>query len=95
MANLPEGLGWIYEVKLDGYRAQAIRPGRTVHLLSRNGEDLGRRFPGVVAALAALPKDSVVDGDLVALDETGKPKFSLIQNSASCKASFGFFTFDL
>ncbi len=94
-ASLPEGSGWVYEVKLDGYRAQTIRSGGTVHLLSRNGKDLGRRFPGVVAALTALPKNCLVDGELVALDETGRPNFSLIQNSASSKATFVFFAFDL
>ena len=39
--RLPEGPEWIYEVKLDGYRAQAVRTGATVQLLSRNGKNLG------------------------------------------------------
>ncbi len=94
--RLPEGPDWIYEVKLDGYRAQALHAGKATRLLSRNGKDLGGRFPGVVVALAgALPPGSVLDGELVALDEAGRPSFSLIQNSASSGATFVFFAFDL
>ena len=85
--RLPEGPDWIYEVKLDGYRAQALFTVQATCLLSRNGKDLGRRFPGVIAALApSLPAGSVADGELVALDAAGRPSFSLIQNSASSGA---------
>ncbi len=51
--NLPDGPGWTYELKLDGYRGQAIHDKRGVHLLSRNGKDLSRKFPRVFAANAA------------------------------------------
>ena len=60
--KLPEGTGWQYEVKLDGYRAQAIKTGGRVQLRSRNAEDFTTRYPGVVAALAGLPDETVVDG---------------------------------
>ena len=95
--RLPGGAEWIYEVKLDGYRAQAISSsGVEVQLLSRNGLDLGHRFPALSAALAhALPANSVVDGDLVALDPEGRPKFNLLQNYASGSAPVVFFAFDL
>ena len=95
--RLPEGAEWIYEVKLDGYRAQAISSrGVEVQLLSRNGLDLGHRFPALSAALAhALPANSVVDGELVALDPEGRPKFNLLQNYASSSAPVVFFAFDL
>ena len=96
VSKLPEGPEWSYEIKLDGYRAQALCDGTKTQLLSRNGKDLGNRFPSVVAALArAIPQDSIVDGELVALDSAGKPSFSLIQNSASSGATFVFFVFDL
>ena len=56
VASLPEGAGWIYELKLDGYRGQAIRDSRGVHLFSRRGNDFSRKYPGVFAALKdALP----------------------------------------
>ncbi len=94
--RLPEGPDWIYEVKLDGYRAQAICDGKTVRLLSRNGLSLAARFPTVAIALShALPNGSVVDGELVALGPDGKPSFSLIQNSATSDATFVFYAFDL
>jgi bifunctional non-homologous end joining protein LigD len=55
--SLPEGPGWEYELKLDGYRALAIKTGRYVQLRSRNNKDLSGRFPGIVKALATLPTE--------------------------------------
>ena len=79
VSKLPEGPEWSYEIKLDGYRAQALCESSGTQLLSRNGKDLGKRFPAVVTALAkAVPHGSIVDGELVALDAEGKPSFSLI-----------------
>lgn len=96
VSQLPEGPEWAYEIKLDGYRAQALCNGGVTKLLSRNGNELGLRFPAVLSDLAtAIPSGSVLDGELVALDPSGKPSFSLIQNSASSGATFVFFAFDL
>ena len=78
--KLPEATGWQYEVKLDGYRAQAIKTGGRVQLRSRNAKDFTTRYCGVVAALAGLPDETVVDGEVVALDAAGKPVFSRLQN---------------
>jgi len=60
--TLPEGHGWTYEVKLDGYRALAIKTGGVVRLRSRNDKDFNRKYPGIAKALAALPDETVVDG---------------------------------
>lgn len=96
VSALPEGPDWSYEIKLDGYRAHAIRDGEQPRLLSRNGKDMGQRFPTLLSELAkAVPHGSIVDGELVALDPSGKPNFSLIQNSATSGATFVFFAFDL
>jgi DNA ligase D-like protein (predicted ligase) len=96
VSRLPEGPEWTYEIKLDGYRAQALCAGKATQLLSRNGKDLAGRFPSIARELAAaLPGNSVVDGELVALDPSGKPSFSLIQNSATSGAEVVFFAFDL
>lgn len=96
VSRLPEGPDWAYEIKLDGYRAQALCNGKTTKLLSRNGNDLGPRFPAMLPELAAaISNGSIVDGELVALDPSGKPSFSLIQNSATSGARFVFFAFDL
>ena len=96
VSKLPEGADWTYEVKLDDYRAQALCYGERTRFLSRNGNNLGLRFPGLLQELAAaIPEGSILDGELVALDQSGQPSFSLIQNSASSGARFVFFAFDL
>ena len=96
VSKLPEGPDWTYEVKLDGYRVQALCDGSQSRLLSKNGKDLASRFPAALRAVStALPKGSVLDGELVALDPEGRPSFSLIQNSATSGAHFVLFAFDL
>jgi len=80
--NLPDGPEWVYELKLDGYRTQAIREADGVRLLSRNGKDLGRRFPRVVEALAhAIRPNTVIDGELVAMEADGRSSFQALQNA--------------
>ena len=93
--DLPDGPGWVYELKLDGYRGQAIRDNRGVHLRSRNGKDFSRKYPGVFAALKeALPLGTAVDGELVAFDETGHLSFNSLQN-ANADTNVVFFVFDV
>ncbi len=93
--KLPEGPDVIYELKLDGYRALAIKSGGKVHLRSRNDNDFTARYPGIVKALAPMPDDSVIDGEVVALDEHGRPSFNTLQNYGSAGAPLHFFIFDL
>jgi ATP-dependent DNA ligase len=52
VSSLPEGPEWTYEIKLDGYRAQALCDGERTQLLSRNGKDLGLRFAVLLPELA-------------------------------------------
>jgi ATP-dependent DNA ligase len=93
-SSLPEGEGWEYELKLDGYRAIAIKTGRTVQLRSRNDKDFGDRFPDVRAALTALPADTVIDGELVALDVPAGPRLThcriTLRVTRSCTTSSTF-----
>jgi bifunctional non-homologous end joining protein LigD len=56
----PAGPGWLHEIKHDGFRALAHRQGRTIHLMTRNGYDLGDRFLVAAEAVAALPVRSCV-----------------------------------
>jgi ATP-dependent DNA ligase len=73
VARLPEGPSWEYEVKLDGYRALGIKSGGRTKLLSRNGKDMSGRFSRIAAALGELPDETVIDGEVVAVDENGRP----------------------
>jgi ATP-dependent DNA ligase len=93
--RLPEGTDWLYEVKLDGYRALAIKTGKKVQLRSRSDNDFNLRYPGIVKALATLPDETVIDGEVVALDEAGKPSFNTLQNYGSSAAPVFYFVFDL
>src|SRR3989440_2523277 len=79
--ELPTGGDWVYEVKWDGYRALGYVRGGEARLVSRNGNDLTARFPDVVKALAkaARSPECVVDGEVCALDEQGRPSFSAMQ----------------
>jgi len=93
--KLPGGPEWLIELKLDGYRALAIKSGGKVQLRSRNGNDFNARYPGTVKALASMPDETVIDGEVVALDEEGRPSFNTLQNYASAGAPLHFFIFDL
>jgi bifunctional non-homologous end joining protein LigD len=79
--------GWLFELKLDGYRALAARDGKS-RLLSRNGNDLSTCFPEITRAVTALPGDRLLlDGELVALDEDGRPNFQRLQQRAQIRRS--------
>ena len=65
-AELPEGEGWQYEPKWDGFRCLATRDGDNVELTSKSGKPLGRYFPEVLAMLEALEeKRFLLDGELI------------------------------
>jgi DNA ligase D-like protein (predicted ligase) len=71
---------WEYQLKLDGYRAIAFKSGGRLHLRSRNDNDFSSRYPAVMRGLARLPDETVIDGEIVALDEHGRPSFNALQN---------------
>src|SRR5882757_2470117 len=93
--KLLDGPGWVYEIKLDGYRAVAIRYGDSIDLFSRRRKSFNAQYPYIVEALRDLPKDTVVDGEIVALDEAGRPNFNLLSQSRSRASSICYFIFDL
>jgi DNA ligase D-like protein (predicted ligase) len=93
--RLPEGAEWAYEIKLDGYRALAFKTGGKLFVRSRNDNDFALRYPSIAKGLASLPDDTSVDGEIVALDEGGKPSFNALQNYGSSKADLIFYIFDV
>lgn len=93
--ELPEGAQWLYEVKLDGYRALAIKSDGKLRLRSRNDKDFTDRYPAISKALANLPDETVIDGEVVALDESGRPPFNILQNYGSSKAPLLYYVFDV
>jgi DNA ligase D-like protein (predicted ligase) len=95
VAKLPDGAQWLYEIKLDGYRAEAVRSEGGVILFSRSRKSFNKQFSLIVEALADLPENTVIDGEVVALDETGRPDFNLLQNFRSAASRIHFFVFDL
>src|SRR5215510_12638026 len=86
---------WSYQLKLDGYRAVAFRTGGRLHLRSRNDNDFSVRYPSIVRGLEKMPDETVVDGELVALDEDGKPSFNALQNSDSSATTIVYYVFDV
>ena len=98
MDDPPTGGDWTYELKFDGIRACAIKKGKTVNLISRNGNELRARFPEVAEAMQELPVDEcVIDGEVVALDEEGRSSFQLLQGleMEGRKSPIRFYVFDL
>ena len=93
--KLHDGSQWIFEIKLDGYRALGIKSDHDVRLLSRRNNSFNRQYPLIVEALSELPEETIVDGEVVALDESGKPDFNLLQNFRSAASRIHFFVFDL
>jgi DNA ligase D-like protein (predicted ligase) len=95
VSKLPDGPGWVFEIKFDGYRAVAVKSDNRVSLFSRRRKSFDHHYPLIVEALAELPEGSVVDGEIVALDESGRPNFNLLQNFRSEASRIHYFIFDL
>jgi bifunctional non-homologous end joining protein LigD len=75
--------GWLFELKIDGFRAIASKRGGAVALQYRRGRDAVEVYPDLARALAALPaSDLVLDGEIAVLDGKGLPSFQLLQRRA-------------
>ncbi len=95
VSKLPDGPEWVYEVKLDGYRALAINAHGKVKLYSRRQKSFDRQYHHVFDALRDMPENTVMDGEIVALDDAGRPNFNLLQRSRSQAKRICYFIFDL
>ena len=80
VAELPDGGAWSYEAKLDGYRCLAAKRGSGVVLWSRNGNGFTDRFPQIARACEKLPADTLIDGEVIVLDENGRCRFNALQH---------------
>jgi ATP-dependent DNA ligase len=85
--ELPEGEGWCYEPKWDGFRTIVFRDGDEVHLQSRNGKPMNRYFPEIVEQALALPTSRfVLDGEMVVTVD-GIQEFDLLSQRIHPAAS--------
>ncbi|HEY4953466.1 MAG TPA: DNA ligase D [Gemmatimonadaceae bacterium] len=99
--------GWIFELKLDGYRLIASKSHGEALLLTRNGNDYTGVFPEIARAVKALPVDEcIIDGEVVVSDPKGLPSFALLQRRGRLSSAIDikraavelpatFFAFDL
>ena len=80
VSTVPEGSEWTYEIKLDGYRLEAVKTKGKVTVYSRRKNVLNEKFGYIADALKQLPDETVLDGELVAMDEGGRSNFNQLQN---------------
>jgi bifunctional non-homologous end joining protein LigD len=93
--NLPKGNEWLYEVKFDGYRCLAGRESARVTLWSRRGNLFTKQFPHIAQACERFPSGTLVDGEIVALDASGRISFNLLQHHCSQAQALLFYLFDV
>ena len=95
LQRLPEGREWLYEVKFDGYRCLAGRGTNGVTLWSRRGNLFTAQFPHIARACERLPSGTLIDGEIVALDASGRVSFNLLQHHRSKAQALLFYAFDV
>jgi ATP-dependent DNA ligase len=87
---------WLYEPKLDGYRAIALKNAGRPTLYSMDGQVYDRKFPKIFEALSKIiHKDFVLDGELVALEPNGRPNFNELQNHQHTNLPIFYIAFDI
>ena len=86
-----DSANWTFELKYDGFRAIAAIAGGDIALWSRNELDLAKRFPHIATVVSRIKvRDAVLDGEIVALDEKGAPRFQLLQQGENRELIFFF-----
>ena len=93
--QLPDGNDWLYEAKFDGYRCLAGRDATGVTLWSRRGNDFTAQFPNIAKGCEQLPPGTLLDGEIVAIDESGRISFNLLQHHRSQAQALLFYVFDV
>lgn len=87
---------WLFEIKWDGYRAIAEKNGNEILLYSHNGLNFQQTYPVVIEELKSIDADCVLDGEIVVLNDQGKPDFQLLQHySENQNRPIQYYIFDL
>lgn len=94
--QLFDDAGWLFEKKLDGYRAIA-HTGNNTRLYSRNGLDFKGKYPAISRALKSIGREAVLDGEIVAEDSRGNARFQNLQlyRPANKEIRLRYYVFDL
>ena len=95
VSKLPDGVGWIWEIKLDGYRALAVKSRSGVTLFSRRKKSFNKQFHHIVESLADLAEGTVLDGEVVAINDSGRSDFNQLQNFRAEADRIHYYVFDL
>jgi DNA ligase D-like protein (predicted ligase) len=93
--QIPKGPQWTYEIKLDGFRLEAVKNSGETVLYSRRRNVLNKKFHYIADALKKLPDATVIDGEVVALDQKGRSSFTLLQNFRSAETRIHYYAFDI
>ncbi len=86
---------WVFEIKWDGYRAIAETGPNGVRLYSRKGISFTKKYETVTLALQKIKVQAVLDGEIVVLDEQGRPSFQRLQDYANNEQDLYYYVFDL
>ncbi|MGN6718114.1 MAG: ATP-dependent DNA ligase [Candidatus Binatia bacterium] len=81
--GIADGGFWTYEAKLDGYRCLAAKRGNNVVLWSRRGTGFTQRFPSIARVCERLPSDTLIDAEVVVVDENGHCAFNALRHKRS------------
>jgi bifunctional non-homologous end joining protein LigD len=81
--QLPNGKDWLYELKFDSYRCLVGRNAAGVKLWSRRGNDFTAQFRNIAKGCEQLPSGTLLDGEIVAIEENGRISFNLLQHHRS------------
>jgi bifunctional non-homologous end joining protein LigD len=95
VTKLPDSAHWVWEIKIDGYRAIAVKNEDRVKLYSRTRNSFNSKFNYIADALNDMPIGTVLDGELVAIDDEGRPNFNLLQNFRTGERHIQYYVFDL
>ncbi|MDQ3110168.1 MAG: DNA ligase D [Bacteroidota bacterium] len=87
--------GWIFEVKLDGYRALASVADQQAELYSRNQKSFNEAYPSIIKELENIEQVVLLDGEVVVENSKGRSEFQLLQNTGNTNVNLKYYVFDI